>query len=97
MSERLAVKKVVQFATREYREKRPLSVMVLRVKPETFFFKGVLSSIKIRKEQIFKLIVVSEYSDYFRIYSFTKSAELLGAEHIEKSAEFRRKIRTSTK
>jgi len=97
MSERVAVKKVVQFARREYKEKRPISVKVARTKPEIIFSKGFLSSTKIKKKRLSNLIVIAEYRTHYRIYSFTKTARLLGAENIDSTPEFKKKLTKSEK
>jgi len=95
MSERLATKKVVQFAKREYREKHPLSVIVARTKPELIFSKGFLSSLTIQRHKISQLIIIAEYHENYRIYSFSKSADLLGAENLKKSPQLKHTLEKS--
>jgi len=96
MSERLATKKVVKFAKREYREKHPLSVVVARTKPELIFSKGFLSSLRVQRQHLSRLIMIAEYRDEYHIYSFSKTAELLGAENIVKTEQFQKKVENST-
>ena len=95
MSERLATKKVVQFAKREYKEKHPLSVIVARTKPELIFSKGFFSSLTIQRHKISQLIVIAEYHEHYRIYSFSKSADLLGAENLKKTPQFKHTLQKS--
>lgn len=95
-SERLATKNIIKFAQKEYREKHPLTVQVARVKSETILFKGFLPSTKLIKHKISDYIVISEYQDEYRIYSFNKNANLLGAEIVVKTEKVQKQIRNAT-
>jgi len=96
MSERGAKKKIIQFVRREYSQKHPLSIQVARTKPEIIFSKGFLSSLRIQRQKISSLIVLVEYLEEYRIYSFTKTAKLLGAENIAKTEKFQKLVNKST-
>ena len=87
-TERTALKEVVKFAKREYSEKKPHSVRVLRVKDQVVFSKGgPIPSITVKQGQIPYYLVLLDYGDMCRVYSFKKDGILILGENIEKSSE----------
>ena len=49
MSQRKVLKDIIQFGKREFKEKEPLSVEILRVKSKTILTRGVLPSLSIKQ------------------------------------------------
>ena len=73
MSQRKVLKDITQFGKREFKEKKPLSLEILRVKSKTILTRGVLPSLSIKQVKGAKYLVVTDYKEFFRIYSFTSS------------------------
>ncbi|MBA7521697.1 hypothetical protein ES705_13808 [subsurface metagenome] len=97
-TERVALKEVVKFAKREFREKKPQNVRVLRVKDEKMVsFGGPFPVLSIKAGQIPFYIVVLNYGDMYRLYNFGKDGTLIGGENVEKNSDKMKKIEKSTK
>jgi len=97
-TERTALKEIVKFAKREFREKRPQNVRVLRVKDEKILsIGGPIPAITIKETQVPYYIVVLDYGDMYRLYNFRKDGTLIGGENIEKTADKMERIEKSTK
>ena len=96
MQERHALKEIVKFAKREFREKRPKSVKVYRVKNERVFTRGFLSSISMSKERLSKYIVAVEHPEALRIYFFTKQGILFSGKNFEKTEKLDKEIKKNT-
>lgn len=79
------LKKVVRFAKREFREKRPLSVIIYRIKSQKVFSKGFRNSVRISKAPLSKFIVAVEHKDHVRIYFFTTKGILFSGQNIGKT------------
>jgi len=73
MSHRKVLKDIIQFGKREFKGKKPLSVEILKVKSKTILTRGVLPSLSIKQVKGAKYLVVTDYKEFFRIYSFTSS------------------------
>ncbi|TXT60675.1 MAG: hypothetical protein BAJALOKI1v1_1240010 [Promethearchaeota archaeon] len=86
------LKQLKQFALREYKEKHPLSVLVVRTKPKTLFTRGFLSSLRVTQQQVSQYAVICTYQKHARVYSFSTAGKLLGAENVENSPEFKKKM-----
>jgi len=97
MDSRHILKNLVQFAKREYDEKRPKLVQVLRVKSKTLLTRGILPSLQIRQVGAISFIITADYSDIFRIYYFDHSGKLLYGDNIEPTAKVVKNIEKSTK
>lgn len=97
MDSRHILKNLVQFAKREYDEKRPKLVQVLRVKSKTLLTRGVLPSLQIRQIGAISFIITADYSDILRIYFFDHSGILLYGDNIELTAKNVKNIEKSTK
>ncbi len=78
------VKQLIFFAKREFREKKPLGVMVLRMKNERIISEG--GPLKIfsmsQASPIYYLVVVN-YEHHFRPYYYSKEGVALGAQNPE--------------
>ena len=96
MSQREALKKVTKFGKREYAEKKPLSLKVLRVKSKSILKRGILPSLNIKQIQGTFFIIIADYGDYLRIYSFGRDGQLFGGENIEKNPKFMKELTNST-
>lgn len=96
--ERLALKDVVRFAKREYKQKKPSNIKVLRAKKEIVFSKGgPIPSITVKKNQIPPYIVALDYDDVFRFYYFSKHGVLQAGENVEKDTKKAKTILKFTK
>ena len=96
--ERTALKGIVKFAKREFREKKPQGIRVLRVKDEKVFsIGGPIPSITVKQTQIPYYLVVLDYGDMYRLYKFKKDGELFHGENVEKQSEKMKQIEKSTK
>lgn len=91
MERRKAAQEVVLFAKRQWKEKRPKTVEVRRVKDETLVEFGFPKYI-IKTQAPIRYFVSVEYSDALRIYQFSDKGELLGAENFEQPFEIRKHI-----
>ncbi len=60
---------------------------ILRVKSKTVLTRGVLPSLSIKQVKGAKYLVVADYKESFRVYSFTSTGELLSGQNIEKTAK----------
>jgi hypothetical protein len=97
-TERTALKEVVKFAKREFREKKPLNVRVLRVRDEKVFsIGGPIPAITVRATQVPYYIVVLDYGDVYRLYNYTKDGALILGENVEKGSDKMKEIEKSTK
>ena len=97
-TERTALKEIVKFAKREFREKRPQNVRVLRVKDEQILsIDGPIPAITIKETQVPFYIVVLDYGDMYRLYNFSKDGTLIMGENVEKDSDKMKKIEKSTK
>ncbi|MFX1314280.1 MAG: hypothetical protein ACFE9T_00320 [Promethearchaeota archaeon] len=84
LPERKVLQEIVKFAKREYREKQPSKVQVLRIKNETIFVKGdPFKRINIAQSSHPHYLVVVKYDKNIRIYFFSKSGVLLGGENFD--------------
>ena len=98
ITERGALKEIVKFAKREYKEKKPYAVKVLRVKDEKVFSKGgPFPAVEIRKTRLPYYIVILDYGDVYRIYSYTKGGMLILGENIDKDSPKIKEIEKWTK
>ena len=85
MSSREVLKNIVKFGKREYSEKKPSNLRVLRVKSKSILKRGMLPNLNIKQIKGSHFIVVADYADYIRIYSFDRNGILLGGENVEKT------------
>jgi len=96
MEVRGAFKKVVHFASWEYKEKRPKSVKVLRLKSKSVFSLGVLPDFQMRTIGPIRFVVVSDYGDTLMIYFFNRNGERIGGKNYDPTLKFLKKLNKST-
>ena len=89
-------KKVVHFANWEYKEKRPKSVKVLRVKSKSLLTLGVLPELQMRTIGPIMYLVVSDNRDTLMIYFFNRNGERIGGQNYEPTPKFMKKLNKST-
>lgn len=97
MSTRDTKKNLIHFARREYREKKPLSVRVLRIKREKILTSGgpfKILSISERKNPYY--LVMVEYAEQIRIYYYSKNGVSLGARNFDHEQKLLEKIEKAT-
>ena len=98
LSERTALKEVVKFAKKEFREKKPLAGSVLRIKDEKkISIGGPLPQRGVIKHQNRFYVVLLDYGENYRVYNFTKVGILLNGENIEKNSDKIKSLEKSTK
>lgn len=97
-TERKALKKVVKFAKKEFREKKPLAGSVLRVKDlKKISIGGPLPQRGVAEIHSLYYIVILDYGEHYRVYNFSKTGILLNGENIEKDSEKIKILKKSTK
>ncbi len=97
ISNRKVLKEIVKFGKKEYREKKPCNVEVLRIKDETIFTKGEpFKRVSIAKSSHPHYLVLVEYDKSFRIYFFSKNSVLLGGENFDKTIELINTVKRNT-
>jgi len=78
------VKKLIFFAKREFREKKPYSVMVLRMKNERIISEGgPLKILSMSQASPIYYLVVINYEHHFRLYYYSRKGVALGAQNLE--------------
>ncbi len=88
LSNRYGLKKVVKFAKKEYREKRPLTCRVLRVKEEKkVSLGGPLPQRAVKESHNDYYAILLDYGEIFRVYTFSKSGMLINGQNIEKGSD----------
>ena len=91
MENRKAVNEVVSFAKKCFKQTRPKSLEVRRVKDEKvteFGFPPVVLKLKARV----KYIVCADYTDQLRVYFFSNSGQSLGAKNYDKTLNIKKEI-----
>jgi len=73
MSQRKVLKDIIQFGKREFKERKPLSLEILRVKSKTVLTRGVLPSLSVKQIKGAKYLVIADYKEFFRVYPFSSS------------------------
>ncbi|MFX1532159.1 MAG: hypothetical protein ACFFBC_13670 [Promethearchaeota archaeon] len=97
-TERTALREIVKFAKREFREKKPQNVRVLRVKEEKkVAFGGPFPVLSVKATHMPFYIVALDYGDMYRLYNFGKDGLLIGGENVEKGSDKMKLIEKSTK
>ncbi len=78
------VKQLIFFAKREFREKKPLGVMVLRMKKERIISEGgPLKKLSMSQASPIYYLVVVNYEHHFRLYYYSRKGVALGAQNLE--------------
>ncbi len=97
MEPRFVLKKIVKFGRKEYYEKKPVSMKVLKMKgTQVFSVGGPLKIMSITRTEDPYFLVLSEYMNEVRIYYFSRKGVLLGAENCEKSLKLFKEVKNST-
>ena len=97
ISNRNVLKQIVKFGKKEYREKKPSNVKILRIKDETIFIKGEpFKRVTIAKSSHPHYLIMVEYDKSLRIYFFSKSGVLLGGENFDKTYKLVNIIKKNT-
>ncbi len=97
-TERTALKKVVKFAKKEFREKKPLTGRVLRVKDvKKVSISGPLPQLVVKESHNRYYVVLLDYGENYRVYNFTKSGILMNGETIEKNSDKIKLLKKSTR
>lgn len=90
------LKQLIKSARREFSEKRPLNIKILKIKDRTILKKGILPSLVIKQHQAIQFIVLVEYFDQFRIYLFSLKGILLEGKNLSKESPDISKILSSS-
>ncbi len=90
-------KQLIQFGKREYREKKPSKVTILRVRDKTIFKRGFMPSLIIKQHELIQYVIIAEYDIMLRLYLFTPTAILLRAENIEKNSTLLKNLTKSSR
>ncbi len=97
MNAKKIVKILIHFARREYKEKRPIGVRVLRVKEELVLSKGgPIKTLNVRQIKNPYYLVVVEYKNQMRIYSYLLNGVPLEAENLDITKSLLDKIKKKT-
>ena len=97
-TERNALKEVVKFAKKEFREKKPLAGSVLRVKDvKKVSVGGPLPQHAVRESHNRYYVVLLDYGANYRVYNFTKTGLMINGETIEKNSDKIKLLLKSTK
>jgi len=96
MNQRKVLKNIIQFGKREFNEKKPLSLEILRVKSKAILKLGFLPSLKINQLGMVRYLIVADYKEYLRIYSFALDGLNLGGENLEKTPRLLKTLKKGT-
>lgn len=97
MSIRDVIKEIIRFGRREYKEKKPLMLRVLRIKSKSVLTRGILPALNMKQIKGTFYLIVADYGDFLRLYSFGKNGQMLGGENVEKNEKVLKEIDKSTK
>jgi len=88
VTERKARNEVVRFAKMEFRQKKPLNVKVLRVKDVKKVSIGdALPQRGVKESHDQCYVVLLDYGENYRMYTFTKLGTLINGKTIEKTSD----------
>jgi hypothetical protein len=91
MENRKAVKEVVSFAKKCFKQTKPKSLEARRVKDEKVTDFG-FPPVVLRSKARVKYIVCADYSDQLRVYFFSNSGQSLGAKNYDKTLNIKKEI-----
>jgi len=97
MIHRNVLKNILKFGKREFYEKKPLSLEIRKVNSKTILTRGILPSLNIQQIKGTFYIILVEYTENIRIYSFSQNGTLLGGENLINDPVVIKKILASTK
>ncbi|MHA1148090.1 MAG: hypothetical protein ACTSR8_07565 [Promethearchaeota archaeon] len=96
ISEREVLKIIVQFGKREYKEKKPKSLRIYRIKSKSILKRGMLPNLSIKQIGLIHYLIVLDYIDNLRIYLFARDGHQLGGQNIDKTQDFLKELQKST-
>lgn len=82
MDPRNILKTLVHFARNEYKDKQPKSVKLYRVKSKNILTRGILPSLQIKEIGLITFLIIADYGESLRIYSFSRQGKLLSGVNI---------------
>ncbi len=91
MENRKAVKEVVSFAKKCFKQTKPKFLEVRRVKDEKIAVFGY-PPVVLRSKARVKYIVCADYTEQLRVYFFSNSGQSLGAKNYGKPNEINKEI-----
>ena len=84
VNQKNVVKSLIHFAKRELREKKPLGVMVLRMRNEKIISEGgPLKILSMSQASPIHYLVEVNYENHFRLYYYSKEGISLGTQNLE--------------
>ena len=96
MREREGLKTVIHFANREYKEKRPKSIKVFRVKSQTVLKRGILPNLLIKQKGPIEYLVVEDRGDEVKIYGFSHNGTYITDYTRDLTLRFLKQLQKST-
>ncbi len=96
MREREGLKTVIHFANREYKEKRPKSVKVFRVKSQTVLKRGILPNLLIKQKGPIEYLIVEDRGDELKIYGFGHNGTFITDYTRDLTLRFLKQLQKST-
>ncbi|MFX1311736.1 MAG: hypothetical protein ACFFHD_03855, partial [Promethearchaeota archaeon] len=96
MREREGLKKIINFANREYKEKRPKSVKVYRIKSQTFLKRGILPNLLIKKKGPIEYMVVEDRGIEFKVFGFSRNGTYITDYTKNPTPKFLKDLKKST-
>jgi hypothetical protein len=94
---RKILKQLIFFAKREFKEKKPISVQVVRVKAEQVLTRGgPLKEFSLKQVIGAYYLVIAEYKEVLRSYYYSKEGKLLEAKNLEKTPKLLQELQKST-
>ena len=96
MREREGLKTVIHFANREYKEKRPKSIKVFRVKSQTVLKRGILPNLLIKQKGPIEYLVVEDRGDELKIFGFSRNGTYITDYTTDLTLRFLRDLQKST-
>ena len=97
MEARKILKKLVHFAEHEYKDKQPKSVKVYRVKSKNILTRGMLPYLQIKEQGLISFLIIADYNEFLRIYSFSRQGTLLSGVNVTLELKVFKKIEKSIK
>jgi len=91
MENRKAVKEVVSFAKKCFKQTKPRFLEVRRVKDEKITEFGY-PPVVLRSKAIVKYLACADYTEQLRVYFFSNSGQSLGAKNYGKPKDIKKEI-----
>ena len=91
MENRKAVKEIVSFAKKCFKQTKPKSLEVRRVKDEKVSEFGYPPVVLKSKARV-KYLACADYPDQLRVYFFSNSGQSLGAKNYDKTNDIKKEI-----